>query len=1119
MASFTEKYNLGYFDLYEDLGTNYSVQLEVDRWTLLDKLLYGLMSIVGNGIIEGWELSVDLDDKLTLQISEGKGNINYFAGETTFPSTLELETNSFYYIYAIRSDVITDTDVYFIQSKIEIANEEHLFLGTVRTGISGIEEIDMSGRTEVDLIEQIKDEIKQHKHRGGTNHPSKIDLQTDVKGQLPSFRIKDFDASKITTGTVDLVRMPLLSHNLLQNIGQLTHSQIEAFIKTLEVNNKELFGEVATSNLLQQHILMKYLFDDPESQFYYSDGPSDKYYNNEFTVIPGISPDSFLDVENTTAIIDKELHEIRGIPPVRGSTFFINYDTDLAWQGAYSLENLAIANNEVFLSKGTDEVDQLVIENFESSTGNNQLLSDGTNFKKEIITLNANDAKMASESNPLNVVEGAFSAKITSEQAFRLQYVKEFSSAQDWSLYDSFLIDVKSEKIPHGAVKLYFVSSSGKESPHYVLLEEDELTSNDENKGFETRIISIPSLDFSNDIKKMIIYTDDLTNPFAFYVDSIVVQRAVLMPESGKMIIRYSTSAPVTFNFIDWNIEEPSGTSIQIRARSANGGVLLNRAEYTGWLVSGQTLNLMGTDVEIEINFFSDEDRITSPKLKKVRISIISDAESEGFTIDEEAEFARGTNTNTKITSSGSTAYVSLKTPIYVGSHYFTVGKNIQQIYYDQTDSNNPFNRSEVAIFGINTPIAPNTVIERIEKYGPSITVQSASFLDPKSSIRLQNRNFLVADTFNDRILEMNEEGELVNGFGSISYTFEKLFPIAACVDERTGILYLVWSKSVPFKSVRVSKITLKTTTTTIPLRDNFDKPYGYTTTELETLNIEGQIMPIYLMDQNFALVQNTTSALYLSVDNDIIEGGIDSNSEYYRAIKTIGIPCFVGNFAYISGISSPTYANTTINNGYIIGNARIASKTFKVHEDIEEETLTKNEGFSDIIEIDENGGTIWGSPNNWVNFSPFFPGRAQQIDKDTLLIAGLKTSSTQYVNPEDLDFMSISGDSATVQKQKEILITAMKDRVGAAGVIYNYKTTDWSYAVGPYYSAENVFISDADINNSGYMVVAESSLERSGRIVTIDNFGVINNSYGEGLYALISDISVNNDDTMTITA
>jgi hypothetical protein len=1117
MASFTKYYSLAYFDMGDELASDYAIQNEIDRFVTLDKLIYGLMSIFGNGVIEGWTLQKSTNDSLTLDILEGRGHINFFSGITQFPSSLNLEPNNFYYIYAARDESTATTEnVSFISSIYPIESLNNLLLGIVETGPVSITTIDMSGRKEIDFLEQIKDAIREHKHRGGALHPSKIDLENDVKGQLPGFRVADIDAAKVSSGVFDLVRLPLISHNLLKNIGQLTHAQIESFIKTLEVTNKELFGEVVTSNVLQQHILMKYLYDDISSSLYMSDGPSDKHYNNELIFVPGISPDSFIDTENTTAIVDRQLHEIRGIPPAQGSTFYINYETSSAWNTAYLMENVSVTNNKVTLSKAAGDIEQLVVENFESASGNKDVLSDGSIFKKEIINLDPDAAQVVSESSILNVAEGAFSAKVTSIQSFRLQYVKEYSTSQDWSGYDSFLIDIKADTQPHGVIKLYFVDSTGKESAHFVLLQEDELTENSDNRGFETRIISLTSLSFSNDIKKMVLYTDDLTNVFSFYIDQIVLQRAVLLPPEGRMLIRYSSSAPVIFNSLDWVSTEPTGTSIQIRARSANGGVLLNRSSYTSWLSSSQAFSLQGTDIEIEVIFLSDQDKISAPSLEKLRITILSDAEIEGISVYNEEQYSRGTNSNTKITAVSDKAYVSIDTPIYVGSHCFIVGKSVQQTYYDDTNSSIPFTKSEVAVFGTNTPISPNTIISRIEKEGSTITVQSSSLYDPKSSVRLQNRNFLIADTFNDRILEMDENSNIVNGYGSINYSFNKLFPIASCVDLRSGILYVVWSRSVPFKLVKVSKMSLRTTTTTIPLRDNYDKPGGYTFAELQDLNLEGQIMPIKLMDQNFSQIETLTSKLYLNVENDVMEGGIDAGSEYYRSIKTIGIPCFVGNFAYKLGIFAPTYANTTTDKGFIIANAKHAVQEFKVPSTIKEETLTRNQSFSDIVEIDKNGDLTWGSPSNWVNFSPFVPGRAEQLDKDTIIIAGIKPYASSAI--ADLNFTSISGNPDISTEQKNTLKTYFSPMVGTAGILWRYKTTEWSYITGPYYSAENILISDATINSSGNMVVAETSFEKSGRVITVDNFGNIDFSYGEGTFAILNDISVKTNGTIVIT-
>jgi len=688
-------------------------------------------------------------------------------------------------------------------------------------------------------------------------------------------------------------------------------------------------------------------------------------------------------------------------------------------------------------------------------------------------------------------------------------------------------------------VRMFFEDSSGNESAHFVLLKADEITNNEDNNDFETRIIDIDTLSFNTDIKKIVIYIDDLDNPFNFFIDQIVLQRAVFLPPEGKMLLRYSASAPIVFSTIDWNATLPAGTNLRVRARGASGTALLNRANYTSWLFSGQQVSLRGTDIEIEIVFLSDVDHLFGPTLEQLRIVVLADAEIEGFEIDEVDEITRGTLTNAQmLPTTGDLADISLQTPIYVDSHYFALGDSTQQIYYDQSNPDEPFNRSEIAVFGTNTPISPNHILARIEKDGPT-KISSSSFFDPKNVIRLANRNFLVADTFNDRILEMDDSGAIVNGFGSINYSFNKLFPIAACVDTRSGILYVIWSRPLPFKIVKVSKMTVKNAVTDVPLKDNYDKPAGYTSAELAKLNLESQVMPIHLMDQNFELIKNMTGDVYLDVMTDVIEGGIatgqttttsngeviDASSEYYRAIKTFnGIPCFVGKFAYITGIFAPTYTNTTIDDGWTIANARIGVKEFKKHKDVTTgDTFTRNTAFSDIIEINSSGEILWGAPLNWVNFSPFVPGRAEQLDRDTMLIAGIKPAKSVVATPAALDFTYLSGDSTKQQAQKNVLKETYKDSdgnglVGTAGVITRYSTSGWAYTSGPYTSAENILVSDADINASGYMVVAETSFVKSGRIIVVDNFGNVSWSYGEGTYSMINNLNVKSNGLMVLS-
>ena len=488
------------------------------------------------------------------------------------------------------------------------------------SGANSIESIDESVRQQITFRELIKAAVRLHRHRGGSNNPSKIDLESEVKGQLPSFRIADFDSEKITTGTFDLARMPALDHADLDNVGILTHPQLDSFVKTIQSSNKEIFGEVLSSIVLQFLIAAKFIYDDPDSAQYFADRTVDQYMHNEIAVIPGITPNTLIDFDNTTADIDLTDHYIAGLLPSTGTSFYVTYDTALAWQSSYQFDNLVLVGDMVTLAfNDAEEINTLSIEGFETATSNDQILDDdgGTGlFKKEIEELDG-DAHLRSDATSTNVVEGFYSGAFTHQQSFRLLYTKVFDETQDWSTYDSLILYVKCLDQIHGAVKLYLTSTSGEQSAEYVLLTQDEVTQNQDpgSNNFEVRTIDLTNISFSDTIASMTIYSDDLDNPFKFWIDDVTIQRAVLLPEEGQMILRYSASAQVTFAQIEFDTTEPSGTSITVRARAASSTALLPRAEWTSYLESGNIINLVGSDLEIEVTFSPDSTRLSAPTL------------------------------------------------------------------------------------------------------------------------------------------------------------------------------------------------------------------------------------------------------------------------------------------------------------------------------------------------------------------------------------------------------------------------------------------------------------------------------------------------------------------------
>ena len=91
----TSKYQMTYFEE----GDLTVPTVETQRWETVDAQLYGMFSILGNGIITGWELAAG--DNLSVVISAGRGHVNYVAVESTLASLItELAPNTRNYIYA-----------------------------------------------------------------------------------------------------------------------------------------------------------------------------------------------------------------------------------------------------------------------------------------------------------------------------------------------------------------------------------------------------------------------------------------------------------------------------------------------------------------------------------------------------------------------------------------------------------------------------------------------------------------------------------------------------------------------------------------------------------------------------------------------------------------------------------------------------------------------------------------------------------------------------------------------------------------------------------------------------------------------------------------------------------
>jgi len=116
------------------------------------------------------------------------------------------------------------------------------------------------GRRVISFFGVLSGLINKHKHIGGATNPSPIDLSKHVQGKLDGDYISDLDASKINNGVLPPERLPKIDHNTLLRRGTLTHDQIDSLIAMLSYHSDKRMSDIEITNLLQLGLGLKRVF-------------------------------------------------------------------------------------------------------------------------------------------------------------------------------------------------------------------------------------------------------------------------------------------------------------------------------------------------------------------------------------------------------------------------------------------------------------------------------------------------------------------------------------------------------------------------------------------------------------------------------------------------------------------------------------------------------------------------------------------------------------------------------------------------------------------------------------------------------------------------------------------
>ena len=1090
----TRWFGLSFFDFGEKLNSPLNVQKEIDRFVVIDKQLYGLYNVFGNGVISGWTVNFSGfsdDDGITVSVSEGLGIIKYMASQTDLPGYVSnLPPNSISDIYAVLTgDTLLDRTVSFISSSFPISADDKIRIARVATGDNSVLYVDNNVRDLIGFEEIIKEKIDKHRHRGT---PSKIDLRNETKNQLPGARISDLDASQVTSGVFGKNRIPIIDHNQLYHNGLLTHEALDSFVRTLSQSNKELLGEISSSNFIKTILFLKYIYPDV-----------DKHFINELAILPGISPDSYIDFDSSTANINVLEGCISGKPVSVGMYTSIYWNNDQSFLNNRFISknhdnilgDMIIENDTVSLRRSSDAIKSIV--NFDV------LVNMANVFNLELLIIdNTQKATVVQKG------DGNIAAELGGGASLVYYYRKNFSQDRWFDLdgsYDKIIVKIKTSEQIHKPLYMYFVNGSNQSNIHgetYGSIERGDISGSkvpssdimilaqDENmtdfKEFEVDISNLGITELS----QITFYTED---NFTFYVDDIYAIREDMVVRNGSINFRYVTQSNVVFHSLFFDAHVPENTLMRVRVKTASSEDGLNRSEWSYPINSGSVIALSGSASEIEVYMETDVSQNYTPVLDNLELRMMVDSNVSGFMIDEEQDWVRGDMKNLEILDSieESKSILGILHPINVNGKYFSINNTISEL--------NDRNEGVLGFGGSLMPISPSQA-----KRWDNRSLRGFKLVS--SIIRKYNKNFLITDLYNNRVLEISSNGRLIKGFGSSYTTDNQLYPVSCVYNPRNHILTIVLTKNATIQDI--TNIRLYVGSSVVRLTEN--------DVLVNSNKSSGKVIEIQLSRDTYLRLSGVSDNLSVNFDANAFSESIvfpfsesSGANNIYSAIG--GMVCFVGDFTYIDNILHPVSVIESSSGNWIILNSSIHYED-KSYED---ESVT----VPDLFEINPNNlgdRSNLLSLNN-IKFSDFSLGSILEYSKDRFIVAGLQSGSNNLGISSGSDLLQLyNGQNISDNiKLRANAIDALKDYVGRVFVIDKINNQ-----VNVFYSSpDGLFPSDVSRFTDGDFLCAESSFyEASGRLIRLDLFGNIRWNYGGGIFNVINSSNVSYDDNIVVS-
>jgi hypothetical protein len=1120
---FTENYRLGSFEA----GEVPSALEDSRRFLTIDRQLLGLFQIFGNGVIEGWNLSQS--GGLTVTVSSGRGNVRFMSAQTVDPKVVSgLTPNVTNYIYAQAVELTRfNRDVFFFSDIALLSSGQIILLGSVVTNETGVVSIDESLRNDIGFIETIKQLINQHRHRGGTDSPTKVDLSSEVMGKLPGFRVGDFDASKVTSGRLAAGRLPTIEHGSLLHSGVLTHAQLDSFVRNLSNPNVRLLGELSAINMLQLYMAYKHQWNEVDS-----------FATNLLVMVPGITQDSFTDYVATTAVVDRFNHTIMGIPSVAGSLLTTTFSTEQDYLGARIRVNLEPKKTPAGVDylRLTRPASSLIVEGFDN------VFSQGAEFPQwKLETVSSNDnTEFVSDSSAK--VDGAFSAKLDLDQSFRVQATRLFDSTQDWTGYNQLDLSVASLSGTHGQMRFQILGPLDSNNvptviDDFAVLEAGELT-----VGFKNVIRDL--LPITRDkVLGIRLYTDtalgwDITQPSDINIDQIRISNTLFFDGSGSIRFRVSTPQPSKWAAITWDADL-NGGQVLARARSGPNFGVFDQGTLVPFLAASDQNGFdpgVSDNVafEVEMQVVSNTGKTASPALRSITISYVTPSESSGLTLDSTSDFMRASKlSNVRVESPGQ---VLIDGRIDAGDYLWGNASSVQQA--------DRFGTPVLGLTGSDLPISP------LQASQLQLLFRQPGLSGVAHVRRLDDRTYLVTDTFNDRVVLFDQNGNVLRMVASNNARNNKeLFPLGAAYNSESDVLYVTWSTNVSLKNVDLTKFTISGTGIVFSLSNTLDTvvaPAGQ-----KSALTEGNVIPIKLGDTHAGELETylanagvTDQRIFLNVEPGAVKEVVNTDSLNFATIAgPRGLPIFIGPVTFTNALFRPISASITSDGNWLISNA----KPLMTQDGADPVTGVGREEITSVVEVVPETGEVVFSDNS-VDFSILTLGAAIEVNSRYMAVAGISTDDAPPVTTSEESETTqtlgggtvlgssssttsdstasdsttstdtpTTGESSTGSSSKSDFdeLGKYRGRVkivekSSGRVVYDQPTSDGTYAA------------DVQSDQDGNLTVVEKAFDEQvgrGRVVKIDEDGNVFFQYGTGEFSSFNDVRVLSTGNMVVSS